>query len=212
MDTVACSGPSQCRLRSGILRFRSVKIQSMTRKPKQYGQCNHCFDWLFVWWEEAGSGLSRKFDVNNVFRTELFSFPFILFSSISHIYRERTSMWTRSNLIAVCWYPVKFQLTRHKHWYNSYWCGSGCWFELATQSFLPGKAIAFKLGREFIVLVAAWSSFPPRPVPENRCVMCHVLNRWTCHMPLKLVIQLSLTLWMNSSSLLHQSLNRQKMC
>lgn len=91
-------------------------------------------------------------------------------------------------------------------------CGSGCWFELTARCSLPGKAIACYFGRELIVLIAAWSSFAPRPVPENRCVTCHILNRWTYHMPLKVVIQLSLTLWVNSSSLLHQSLNRQKKC
>lgn len=73
----------------GILKFISVKIQSMTRKPKQYGQCHHSFYLQLVWWEELGAGLSRKFDVNKAFTTELFSFSFVLFSSIFYIYRER---------------------------------------------------------------------------------------------------------------------------
>lgn len=90
--------------------------------------------------------------------------------------------------------PVKFVCTGREHLYNSYWCGSGCGCELAAQRSLAGKATACCFGRELIVLVAALSSFAPRPVPANRCVTCHILNRWTCHMPLKAIIQISLTL------------------
>lgn len=161
MDTAACWGTSQCRPRSGILRLSSVKIQSMTRKPKQYGQCHHCFYLQLVWWEEFGSGLSRKFDVNKAFTAELFSFSFILFSSISYMYRERTSVRAKSALIAVCWHSTKFVCTRNKHLYDSYWCGSGCWFELTARCCLPGKVIACYLGRELIVLIAARTSFLP---------------------------------------------------
>ena len=140
------------------------------------------------------------------------SCSYILFSSISYMYREQTSVWAKTTLISVCWHPIKFECTRHKHLCDSYWCGSGCWLELTARCSLPGKAIACYLEWELIVLTAARSSFAPWTVPENRCVMCHILNRWTCHMRLTVVIQLSLTLWVNSSSLLHQSLNRQKKC
>lgn len=87
--------------------------------------------------------------------------------------------------------PIKFVRTGHEHLYNSYRRGWGCGLELAAPCSLAGKASACYLGRE---LIAARSSFAPRPVPENRCVTCHILNRWTCHMPLKAIVQISLTL------------------
>lgn len=135
MDTAACWGISRCRPRSGILRFRSVKIQSMTRKLKRYGQCHHCFYLQLVWQEEFGSGLSKKFDVNKAFTAELISFSFIL-CSISYMYRERTSVSAKSALIGVCWHLIKFVCTRHKHLHDSYWL----WFRMliwAYCSMLP---------------------------------------------------------------------------
>lgn len=110
--------------------------------------------------------------------------------------------------VVSCWHPIKSVC-----WYDSCWCGSGPWFELAAHLLLPSWVSHHLLFRKgAIVSGAARRSSAPRPVPENRCVTCHILSRWTCHMPLKVVIQLSLTLWVNSSSLLHQSLNRQKEC
>lgn len=94
-------------------------------------------------------------------------------------------------------------------WFMLVWLRMLIW---AHYSILPSRESHRLLFRELIVLIAARSSFAPRPVPENRCVTCHILNRWTCHMPLKVFIQLSFTLWVNSSSLLQQSLNRQKKC
>lgn len=79
---------------------------------------------------------------------------------------------------------------------NSCWCGSGPRLELAAHSLLPSwesHPLFFRKGADSVD-----SSSAPRPVPENRFVTCPVHGRWMCHMPLKVVLQLSLTLWMNS--------------
>lgn len=187
--------------RSGILRFRSVKIQSMTRTPNQCGHCHHCCYSQLVWGEEFGSGLSATFDVNKAFIGDLSSFhslvSYFLLAVSGHVCEQTvlcgvpSSLCAGENSTGVAQDPDLSLLLTH--------CS------------LPGKAITSCLGRELIVLIAAQSSPAPRPVPENRCEMCPILSRWTCYIPLTVVVQLSLTLWVNSSSILHQSPNRQRL-
>lgn len=138
--------------------------------------------------------LSGEFDVSKAFTRDLFPLSSSLISPTSHLLRKQRSVWAKPVFTAVCWTPLSQSAVGR----------STCMVPAggvqdASKRLLPGKGTAclFREAADSSLLIAAWSSLAPWPVPESRCVMSPFLNRWTCHMPLRVLIQHSLTMWVN---------------
>lgn len=164
----------------------------MIRKPERDRWCHQfCYLQLF-WWEGSGSACQESLTWAKLLREICSLFLPVLFHPLPTCLGNR----------GLCGQNLYSLLFAEPLQVRVQWAEAPAWFLLVgfrmlVRDYFQGKVLLVCLGRQLIVLIAAWSSLAPWPVPESRCVMSPFLNRWTCHMPLRVLIQHSLTMWVN---------------